>query len=117
MAKVGKAPAPGRTSSHTTGMIAGVKEPVASYKVIPPLGSGSAKVTISLPRQLLAFADRLAEESSKSRSAIVAELLRKEEEARIEALMIEGYRELAEENRRLAEEAYPLASEVMLRNA
>ncbi len=116
VAKAGEAPAPGRTSSHTIGVITGVKEPAAAYKVIPAPGSGSAKVTISLPRQLLAFADRLAEESSKSRSGVVAELLRREEEARIQALMIEGYRELAEETLREAEESMHAASEVILRD-
>jgi metal-responsive CopG/Arc/MetJ family transcriptional regulator len=97
-------------------MITSVKEPPASYKVIPPLGPGSAKVSISLPRQLLAFADQLAEETSKSRSEVVAGLLRKEEEARIEALMIEGYRAMAEENLREAEESMHAASEVILRD-
>jgi metal-responsive CopG/Arc/MetJ family transcriptional regulator len=97
-------------------MITSVKEPPASYKVIPPLGAGSAKVSISLPRQLLAFADQLAEETSKSRSEVVAGLLRKEEEARIEALMIEGYRAMAEENLREAEESMHAASEVILRD-
>jgi hypothetical protein len=33
----------------------------------------------------------------------------------IEALMAEGYREMAEENRRLAEEAFPLDCEMILR--
>ena len=97
-------------------MITSVKEPPASSKVIPPLGPGSAKVSISLPRQLLAFADQLAEETSKSRSEVVAGLLRKEEEARIEALMIEGYRAMAEENLREAEESMHAASEVILRD-
>ena len=116
VAKAGKAPAPGRTASHIPGMITSVKEPPASSKVIPPLGPGSAKVSISLPRQLLAFADQLAEETSKSRSEVVAGLLRKEEEARIEALMIEGYRAMAEENLREAEESMHAASEVILRD-
>ncbi|MDP2952884.1 MAG: ribbon-helix-helix protein, CopG family, partial [Chloroflexota bacterium] len=40
-----------------------------------------AKVTISLPRDLLALADRLARERSTTRSAVIAELLEKEEEA------------------------------------
>jgi hypothetical protein len=47
---------------------------------------------------------------------VIAELLEKEEEARVQALMEEGYREMAEENRRLAEEAFPLVSEALLRN-
>ena len=75
-----------------------------------------AKVTISLPKDLLSLADRLARERSTSRSEVIAKLLEKEEQARIEALMEEGYREMAEENRRLAEEAFQLTSEVILRN-
>lgn len=76
-----------------------------------------AKVTISLPHDLLDLADRLAEERSTTRSGLIAELIRKEEKARIEALMEEGYREMAGENRRLAEEAFPLSSEMLARHA
>ena len=74
-----------------------------------------SKVTISLPVPLLEFADQLAREKSMSRSGVIAELLEREEEARIQALMAEGYREMAEENRHLAEEAWPQAAEMMLR--
>ena len=72
-----------------------------------------AKVTISLPQKLVEYADRLAKEQAKTRSGVIAELLQKEEKERIQALMEEGYRETAEENRRLAEEAFPLASEML----
>jgi metal-responsive CopG/Arc/MetJ family transcriptional regulator len=75
-----------------------------------------AKVTISLSKDLLDLADRLARERSTTRSGVIADLLEKEEEARIQALMEEGYREMAEENQRLAEEAFPLASETVLRH-
>ncbi|MBI4336541.1 MAG: CopG family transcriptional regulator [Chloroflexi bacterium] len=76
-------------------------------------GTRVAKITISIPRELLDLADRLARERSTTRSAVIAGLLEKEEEARIQALMEEGYREMAEEDRRLAEEAFPLASETL----
>jgi metal-responsive CopG/Arc/MetJ family transcriptional regulator len=75
-----------------------------------------AKVTISLSKDLLDLADRLARERSTTRSGMIAELLEKEEKACIQALMEEGYREMADENRRLAEEAFPLASETVLRH-
>lgn len=75
-----------------------------------------AKVTISLPKDLLALADRIACERSTTRSAVIAELLEKEEEARLQALMEEGYLEMAKENRRLAEESFPLASEMLRQN-
>lgn len=74
-----------------------------------------AKVTISLPMSLLEYADRLAKEKSTTRSAVIAQLLEKEEEGRVRELMAEGYREMAEENRRDAESALSLTSEVMLR--
>ena len=78
------------------------------------MGQGNvAKITISLPKEILDFADRLARERSTSRSSVIAELLENEEEARIKALMAEGYREMAEENLAFAEEAIPLASEVL----
>ena len=41
--------------------------------------------------------------------------MEKEEKAELEALMAEGYMETAEENRRLAEEAFPLVSETILK--
>ena len=75
-----------------------------------------SKVTVSLPSRLVEVADRMAEESSSTRSAVIAELLEREDKARREALMEEGYREWAEENRRLAEEVFPLAAEVVLRD-
>lgn len=72
-----------------------------------------AKVTISLPTGLLAVADGLAKARAKTRSGVIAELLEKEERVRVEALMEQGYREMAEEDRRLAEEAFPLAGEML----
>jgi metal-responsive CopG/Arc/MetJ family transcriptional regulator len=76
-----------------------------------------SKVAISLPKDLLDVADRLAQERSTSRSAVIADLLKKEEEARIQALMEEGYREMAEENRRIANEFFPLVAESLRKNA
>ena len=75
------------------------------------------KVTISLAPSLLKFADLLAREKSMTRSGVIAKLLEKEEEARTEALMAEGYREMAEENLREAEEALNLTRDVVLRNS
>ena len=44
---------------------------------------------------------------------MIAELLEKEEQGRIDALMAEGCRAIADENYPLAEEAFPLASEMI----
>jgi len=74
------------------------------------------KVTISLPRELVELADTIAVEAETSRSAVLAQLLREQREARLRALMAQGYQELAEENLRDAEEALPLTGEVVLGN-
>ena len=76
-------------------------------------GARVAKVTISLPRKLLELTDHIARERATSRSGVIAQLLEKEGRSRIQALMEEGYRETAEENRRLAEETFALASETV----
>jgi len=74
----------------------------------------AVKITISLSKELLDFADQLAREWSTTRSGAIAGLLEREEQMRLHALMEEGYREMAEENRRLAEDAFPLASEMII---
>lgn len=74
------------------------------------------KVTISLPQYLLEYADRLAKERATTRSGVVCQLLKKEETEEINALMAEGYKEMAEENLREAEEALNLTREVILRD-
>ncbi len=70
-----------------------------------------SKVTISLPANLIDYADRLAKERVTTRSGVIASLLEKEERSRIDALMEEGYREMADENQRIAEELFPYAVE------
>lgn len=77
----------------------------------------TAKVTISLTRELLDCADRLARERALTRSGVIAELLRKEAEVKTRALMAEGYRAMSTEDLREAEEALDLTSEVVLRDA
>ncbi len=70
------------------------------------------RVTISLPADYLAFADRLAETWSTTRSGVVVRLL-KQEEARVQALMKKGYLEMSSDNRRDAEAAFGAIREVM----
>ena len=77
--------------------------------------TGVYEITISLPADSLAIADRLAETWSTTRSGVVVQLL-KQEEARVRALMKEGYLEMGSENRRDAEEALELTRGVMLGN-
>jgi len=73
--------------------------------------SESAKLTISLPRNLISFADMLAKEGNTSRSGAIAIVLQELAEERERAAMIEGYKAMAAENSRLAEESLPVALE------
>jgi len=72
----------------------------------------TVKVTISLPKDLAEFAERFAAETNRSRSRIFADLLERERKEILRNSLIEGYRTLAEENRRFASEAISLAAEV-----
>ena len=74
-----------------------------------------AKVTISLSQELLDVADGLARERKVSRSRVFADLIEKEVKDQERALMAEGYQESARENLHLAQEAFPLASDVIMR--
>lgn len=72
----------------------------------------AVKLTISLPEHLAEFAKRLASETRRPRSRVFAELLESKRQEILHGSMIEGYRALAEENRRFADEAMPLAGEI-----
>jgi len=69
------------------------------------------KLTISLPKSLISFADEIASEKNISRSKVVAECLREMADKRMIAEMEEGYKAMAEENRLLAEQSLPIALE------
>ena len=77
-------------------------------------GRRSTKITISLPEDVLEWADSLAREQESNRSAVIAKLLKKEEEERTKELMAEGYEAMGEENLQDAEESLGLISEVIL---
>ncbi len=72
-----------------------------------------AKLTISLPRNLISFADKLSKERNTSRSGAIASILQEWAEERERAAMIEGYEALAEQHREFAAKALPLANEVL----
>ena len=61
------------------------------------------KVTISLPDELVAFADREADRMEMSRSAMIARVLRRAKAEIEEALAAEGYGYYAEESREFSE--------------
>jgi metal-responsive CopG/Arc/MetJ family transcriptional regulator len=73
-------------------------------------------ITVSIPKELVEFLDRLAREWWVDRSGAVAELLEKERASRFELLMAEGYISMAAEDLRNAEEALNLTREVVMRD-
>jgi metal-responsive CopG/Arc/MetJ family transcriptional regulator len=81
-------------------------------KEFTTMGENAAKVSISLPLDLLSFVDTAAKNLHISRSGFITRLLREKVEEQECELMIEGYRSMAKENRRLAEEHLPVAMEV-----
>ena len=70
------------------------------------------KVTISMPEELLAFADRMAGTFGKTRSAFIASLLAEARERERELLAAEGYRFFSSEA-----EAFATASEAAVAEA
>jgi len=75
--------------------------------------SGVLKLTISLPRDLVRFADTLAKERYVSRSGVIASLLQGLADERERVAMIEGYKAMSEQHREFADMALPLAKEVL----
>ena len=71
------------------------------------------KVTISLPMDVLEFADDLAKRRSISRSGVIVDALNNLKREQLRALMAEGNRELASDNLQEADETIELAGEVV----
>jgi predicted transcriptional regulator len=71
------------------------------------------RLTISLPDDVAENVRKRARKSKKPVSRVIADALRQQERAELEERMREGYRAVAEENRRLAEEALPAILEVL----
>lgn len=73
----------------------------------------TTRLTISLPRSLLAFTDEVANEKKISRSRVISNCLQEAAEKQEIAEMEEGYRAMAEEHRQFAEMASTIAHEVV----
>jgi len=73
--------------------------------------AGTAKITISLPKELISLADRLAEEKKISRSKVVSECLSRFARQEWQARMEQGYLAMAEEHQEFAELTAEVASE------
>jgi len=63
----------------------------------------TAKITISLPRELISLADRLAEEKKISRSRVVSECLSEFARRQWQTRMEQGYQVVAKEHEEFAE--------------
>ena len=69
------------------------------------------KYSIFTRRDLQAVADEVAKENNTSRSQVISQCLEELAQRRMAKLMEEGYQEMAEENRLLAEQFLPIALE------
>ena len=73
-----------------------------------------ARLTISLPRDMISFADKVANERKISRSKAISSCLQEVAEQRRLAELEEGYKAMAEENREFAKMAFELQQRVVL---
>lgn len=73
----------------------------------------TAKLTVSLPRELISLADRIAKEKKISRSKVVSACLQDLAEKRKVAEMAEGYKAMAKEQKQLAAMAANIEHEVL----
>jgi len=72
-----------------------------------------AKLTVSLPKDLIVLADKIAEERKVSRSKVVSSCLQELANKRLRAEMEEGYKMMAEEQRQLAKMSFDLQRQVV----
>ena len=75
------------------------------------------RLSVTVKPELKAIADEVAKENKTSRSKVISQCLEELAQKRTIKLMEEGYREMAEENRLLAEQFLPIALEVWPRQS
>jgi metal-responsive CopG/Arc/MetJ family transcriptional regulator len=73
----------------------------------------TAKLTISLPQELVALADRIAKENKISRSRVVSVCLQEMAEKQKALNMAEGYKKLARSQKQFVGMASQTVSEVL----
>ena len=71
------------------------------------------RLTISVPRDLIALSDEIAEEWKVSRSKVFSTCLQVFANKRLREEMVEGYRVMAEGNLQFAREAMEIAPEAL----
>jgi len=77
------------------------------------MASQVAKLTISLPKDLIALTDEIAEERNISRSKVVSSCLQELAAKRLRAEMEEGYKAMANEQRQFAKLSFELQRRVV----
>jgi len=75
--------------------------------------SKTEKVTVSLPADLVAFADEVASKKHTTRSKVLSECLREYAAKKKIEEMKEGYLAMAEHQREFAESAFEIAGETI----
>ncbi len=73
----------------------------------------TAKLTVSLPVELISLADRIAKEKRISRSKVISACLQDLAEKQKQAQMAEGYSRLAEEQKKFAAAVSNIESEIL----
>ncbi len=68
-------------------------------------------ISVSIPKRLVAVIEKIVKEDKTNRSRVISQCLEDMAEKRTMKLMEEGYREMADENRRLAEQSLSIAPE------
>ena len=71
------------------------------------------KLTVSVPRDLIALADKVAHEKRTSRSKVITSCLQELAERRLRAEMEEGYKAMAKEQQEFAKTSFDLQSRVV----
>ena len=73
----------------------------------------TAKLTVSLPEELIVFADELAKEQKVSRSKVFSSCLKEMAEKYKVAEMAEGYKSMAKEQKQFAAMASEIEHEII----
>jgi metal-responsive CopG/Arc/MetJ family transcriptional regulator len=71
------------------------------------------KVTVSLPPDVIVFVDKTAKKRGVSRSKVISACLAETAERHLLAEMEEGYRLMAQEQQKIAEEAFDMQREIV----
>ncbi len=73
----------------------------------------SERITITLPERLAKRVRQQARKTGRPVSGVIADALRREEEESERQKLIQGYIASREENRKIAEEFWPIAAETL----